>query len=97
MTSVADETKVADIPRVIRIDEKELRGHVDRVVRDSVEETLNAMLDAEADTLCGAERYERSPERVDTRAGTCSVCATPRSRRRSSSVTAAASRAWKRR
>lgn len=25
--------------------------------------------DAEADELCGAQRYERSPDRVDTRAG----------------------------
>ena len=38
-------------------------------VRGTVEETLNAMLDAEADTLCGAKRYERSEDRVDTRAG----------------------------
>ena len=35
----------------------------------SVEETLNAMLDAEAEAQCGAKRYERSPERLDTRAG----------------------------
>jgi transposase-like protein len=34
-----------------------------------VEETLNAMLDAEADQLCGAGRYERSQARQDTRAG----------------------------
>jgi transposase-like protein len=34
-----------------------------------VEEILNSMLDAEADALCGAQRYERSPDRVDTRAG----------------------------
>jgi transposase-like protein len=27
------------------------------------------MLDAEADCLCGAQHYERSPDRVDTRAG----------------------------
>jgi hypothetical protein len=31
--------------------------------------TLNAMLDAEADRLCGAGRYERSEARQDTRAG----------------------------
>jgi transposase-like protein len=30
---------------------------------------LNGLLQAEADQLCGASRYERSPERVDTRAG----------------------------
>ncbi|MCL6504116.1 MAG: transposase, partial [Pirellulales bacterium] len=30
---------------------------------------LNDMLEAMADAQCGAKRYERSPERVDTRAG----------------------------
>jgi len=34
-----------------------------------VERTLNGLLDAEADRLCGAGRYERSAERIDTRAG----------------------------
>jgi putative transposase len=55
--------------RIVRIDEGEIRSHLDQVVRGTVEETLNALLDAEADQLCGAGRYERSPERVDTRAG----------------------------
>lgn len=55
--------------KVIRIDEGEIRGHLDEMVRGTVEETLNALLDAEADALCRAQRYERSPERVDTRAG----------------------------
>lgn len=54
---------------VLRIDQAQLHQHLDRLVRDSVEQTLNALLDAEADQLCGAKRYERSPERVDTRAG----------------------------
>jgi putative transposase len=39
------------------------------MVRGTVEEALNAMLDAEADRLCGAGRYERSEARKDTRAG----------------------------
>lgn len=39
------------------------------MVRGTVEEALNAMLDAEADCLCGAARYERSEARQDTRAG----------------------------
>jgi transposase-like protein len=38
------------------------------MVRGTVEETLNAMLDAEADEMCKAQRYEHSPDRVDTRA-----------------------------
>ena len=55
--------------KVIRIDEGEIRGHLDEMVRDTVEETLNAMLDAEADEMCQAQRYERSADRIDTRAG----------------------------
>jgi transposase-like protein len=39
------------------------------VVRDAVEETFNALLDAEADALCGAKRYQLSPDHVDYRAG----------------------------
>jgi transposase-like protein len=39
------------------------------MVRGTVEEALNAMLDAEADRLCGAGRYERNDGRQDTRAG----------------------------
>lgn len=53
----------------LRVDEGKLKNHVDEVVRSSVEETLNALLDAEADQICRAQRYERSPERVDGRAG----------------------------
>jgi putative transposase len=34
-----------------------------------VEETLNALLGAEADRLCIGQRYERSEARRDTRAG----------------------------
>ena len=62
-----DSTK--PLSKVIRIDESEMRGHLNEIVRGTVEETLNAMLDAEADELCQAQRYEHSPDRVDTRAG----------------------------
>ncbi len=54
---------------VIQVDEAKIRGHVEEVVRGSVEATLNGLLDAEADRLCQAKRYERTPERADTRAG----------------------------
>jgi putative transposase len=53
----------------LSVDEGKLKGRVDEVVRSSVEETLNGLLDAEADQLCRAQRYERSPQRVGTRAG----------------------------
>src|SRR6201997_5940391 len=61
-----------DTPALIgalQVDEARLRGHVDEVVRSSVEETLNGLLDAEAAQICRAQRYERWPERVDGRAG----------------------------
>ena len=69
MTSVGQESNEASVPDVIRIDQEFVRGHVDQVVRQSVEQTLNSLLDAEADELCGAKRYERSAERIDTRSG----------------------------
>src|SRR3974390_3342230 len=55
--------------QVIKIDEDRIRDHLGEMVRGTVEETLNAMLDAEADQLCGAGRYERNQARQDTRAG----------------------------
>jgi transposase-like protein len=54
---------------VIRIDDERIKGHLDRVVRGTVEETLNSLVDAEADRLCNAQRYERTEARRDTRAG----------------------------
>jgi len=69
MTNVEHETKEASFRDVIRIDGDQVRSHVDELVRATVEETLNKLLDAEADELCGAPRYQRSAERLDTRAG----------------------------
>ncbi len=67
MTTLADERR--DGVKLIEIDQEQLQLHVDGIVRDTVEETLNALLDAEADELCGAKKYQRSPERTDYRAG----------------------------
>ena len=44
--------------------------HLDGLVRKSVEDTLNTLLNEEADAICNAARYQRSPDRQDTRAGT---------------------------
>jgi transposase-like protein len=54
---------------VVRIDEERIKDHLGRIVRGTVEDTLNALLDAEADRLCNARRYERTEARRDTRAG----------------------------
>ena len=54
---------------VIAVDEQELRSHVSEVVRQSAEETLDGLLEAEANALCQARRYERNAQRASTRAG----------------------------
>lgn len=43
---------------VIQIDESKIKSHLGKVVHQTVEETLNDLLDAEADRLCTARRYE---------------------------------------
>jgi len=66
---VGSSERVQDLRKVIRIDEGKIQEHLGEKVRQSVEETLNALLDAEADELCKARRYERTEGRADTRAG----------------------------
>jgi hypothetical protein len=63
---MSDETPMG---QVIQIDEARIRDHLGEMVRGTVEETLNALLDAEAGRLCNAQRYERSEARQDSRAG----------------------------
>jgi len=55
--------------QVISIDEKLIKDHLGELVRGTVEDTLNGMLDEEADRLCGAGKHERSPDRQDYRSG----------------------------
>ena len=54
---------------VIRVDESMIKNHLDKVVVSTVEQTLNALLDAEAEQLCKAGRYEHTDKRVTARAG----------------------------
>ena len=63
------ENNSKDLHKVIKIDEGKIKDHLGNLVKKSVEDTLNAMLDAEADQLCNAHRYERTESRKDTRAG----------------------------
>jgi putative transposase len=58
---------------VVQIDEGRIQAHLGEVVRSTVEETLNALLDAEADRLCEARKYERSEGRNDTHGGSLSL------------------------
>ena len=54
---------------IIHLDGTQLKQELKELVRGSVEETLNQLLEAEADRITQASRYERNPDRVDTRAG----------------------------
>lgn len=51
------------------MNEESLRSDLRELVRKTVEDTLNGLLEAEADELVGAERYERTAEREAYRAG----------------------------
>ena len=64
-----EEDSKKTLGKVVQIDERRIQDHLGELVRGTVEETLNGMLEAEADALCGAQRYERSPERTDYRSG----------------------------
>jgi len=55
--------------KIIEINEDVVKNHLGEFVKNTVEETLNGLLDAEADALCKAQKYQRSAERADTRAG----------------------------
>ena len=57
------------LEKVIQIDEAQIQDHLGELVRGTVEETLNKLLDAEAAQFCNAGRYERTESRRDTRAG----------------------------
>jgi putative transposase len=64
-----DKDSTSTLGNVIRIDDERLQDHLGKIVRGSVEDTLNALLDAEAERLVGAGRYERTEARRDSRAG----------------------------
>ena len=58
-----------EIGQVIKIDEEKVYEHLGELVRGSVEDALNAMLDTEADQLLGAKKYERTETRRGSRSG----------------------------
>lgn len=67
-----EDSRDTALNNVVRIDDERIKEHLGNIVRSSVEETLNGLLDAEADRLCNAGRYERSEGRRDFRSGTYS-------------------------
>ncbi len=55
--------------KIVQLNEEVIKGELKELVRGSVEETLNGLLDAEAERLTQAARYERSEERQGYRSG----------------------------
>lgn len=53
------ENEAKQLGGVVQIDEGNVRAHLDEVARTTVEQTPNALLDAEADHLSGARRGGR--------------------------------------
>lgn len=54
---------------IIQLNEDLIKHDLKDLVRSSVEETLNALLDKEADELVNAQKYERSSDRQSYRSG----------------------------
>ncbi len=48
------------VGKILEINEELIQKHLSEMVRGSVEDTLNTLLDAEADGLCGASRRART-------------------------------------
>ena len=54
---------------IVQFNEEIIKGQIKELVRSSVEETLNGLLEAEAEKLTQAARYERSEARQGYRSG----------------------------
>lgn len=54
---------------IIQLNQELIHNELKDLVRNSVEETLNALLDHETEQLVNAEKYERSGERKGYRSG----------------------------
>ncbi len=55
--------------KILQINEQVIKDQLGELVKGTIEETLNAMLDAEADVMCNAQKYEHTKERRNSRAG----------------------------
>ena len=55
--------------KIVQLNEEVIKGQLKQLVRGSVEETLNELLEAEAEKLTQAARYERNEQRQGYRSG----------------------------
>ena len=59
--------------KIVQLNEEIIKGQIKELVRGSVEETLNELLEKEAESLTQAARYERSEPVRATAAATMTV------------------------
>ena len=70
MENVAQEKKKT-IFGTIKAGEKEIRMHLDGLIRQSFENTMNVRLNVKVDAICLASKSQFRPDRREARIGSC--------------------------
>ena len=60
---------ITELKEAFQVDEDRVKSFLEEKMRGTIEEMMNQMLDAEADALCQAQKYQRTAERQTTRSG----------------------------
>jgi hypothetical protein len=68
------ETTPSPLNNVITIDDERIKNHLDRIVRGSVEETLNALLEAEVGYIMRSVTSAARRVEIRARATTSASC-----------------------
>ena len=63
--------------KIVQLNEEVIKGQLKELVRGSVEETLNELLEAEAEKLTQAARNERNEQRQGYRGGATTTATSP--------------------
>ncbi len=63
--------------KIVQLNEEVIKDQIKELVRGSVEQTLNELLEAEAEKLTQAARYERSEARRGYRSGPTMTATSP--------------------
>ena len=65
------------LEKIVQLNENVIKSQLKELVRGSVEETLNELLEAEAEKLTQAAQYERNEQRQDYRSGHYKTATSP--------------------
>lgn len=61
------DTEASPLAGAFQVDDGRVLWFIEEKMRGTIEEMMNQMLDAEADALCQAQKYQRTPDRQTTR------------------------------